>query len=37
MIAVDVPRDVVQVTGPDASAFLQGQLSQDITALPPLQ
>ena len=35
MIAVEVQRDVVQVTGPDATAFLQGQLSQDIAALAP--
>ncbi|MDQ1396010.1 MAG: tRNA-modifying protein YgfZ [Acidimicrobiaceae bacterium] len=27
-------RDRVRVTGPDAEAFLQGQLSQDIAAIP---
>ena len=37
MIAVDVPRDVVQVTGPDAPAFLQGQMSQDIDTLQPFR
>jgi folate-binding protein YgfZ len=31
--AVPVGRDVVQVTGPDALAYLQGQLSQDVEAL----
>ena len=31
--AVDLPRDVVRVAGPDAFSFLQGQLSQDV-ALP---
>jgi folate-binding protein YgfZ len=31
--AVDLPRDVLRVAGPDAFSFLQGQLSQD-TALP---
>lgn len=31
---VDVPRDVVRVTGPDAVSFLQGQISQDVEALP---
>ncbi|MBW3615687.1 MAG: hypothetical protein KY439_10325 [Actinobacteria bacterium] len=30
---VEVPRDVVRVTGPDAVAFLQGQLSQEVAAL----
>ena len=29
------PRDFVGVRGPDAAAFLQGQLSQDIDALQP--
>jgi folate-binding protein YgfZ len=28
--AVDLPRDVVRVAGPDAFSFLQGQLSQDV-------
>ena len=28
--AVDLPRDVVRVVGPDAFTFLQGQLSQDV-------
>ncbi len=31
---VDVPRDVLRVTGRDAPAFLQGQLSADVEALP---
>jgi folate-binding protein YgfZ len=30
---VEVPRDVVRVTGPDAVSYLQGQLSQDVAAL----
>jgi folate-binding protein YgfZ len=30
-------RDVLHVSGPDAESFLQGQLSQDITALAPTQ
>jgi tRNA-modifying protein YgfZ len=30
-------RDVLQVSGPDAESFLQGQLSQDITSLAPTQ
>ena len=30
---VEVPRDVVRVTGPDAVAFLQGQVSQDVAGL----
>jgi folate-binding protein YgfZ len=30
-----VPRDFVQVVGPDAGAFLQGQLSQDVETLQP--
>ena len=30
-------RDVLLVSGPDAESFLQGQLSQDITALAPTQ
>jgi len=32
--AAVLPRDVVRVVGPDAVAFLQGQLSQDVAALP---
>lgn len=32
--AVPIERDVVRVHGPEAIAFLQGQLSQDIEALP---
>jgi len=31
--AVSLARDVLRVSGPDAVAFLQGQLSQDIAAL----
>ena len=31
---VEVPRDVVRVTGPDAVPFLQGQVSQDVAAIP---
>jgi len=31
--AVEVPRDVVVASGPDTETFLQGQLSQDVTAL----
>ena len=31
---VDLPRDVLRVTGTDAAVFLQGQLSQDLDALP---
>jgi folate-binding protein YgfZ len=30
-----VPRDFVRVSGPDAQAFLQGQLSQDVDTLQP--
>ena len=30
---VEVPRDAVRVTGPDAISFLQGQVSQDAAAL----
>jgi len=33
--AVRVPRDVVTVEGPEATTFLQGQLSQDVAALDP--
>ena len=32
--AVALPRDAVRVAGPDAVAYLQGQLSQDVAALP---
>lgn len=32
--AVWLARDVVRVTGPDALSFLQGQLSQDLPAIP---
>ncbi|MEZ5142084.1 MAG: hypothetical protein R2726_06120 [Acidimicrobiales bacterium] len=31
--AVRVPRDVVRVHGPDAVAYLQGQLSQDVAGM----
>jgi tRNA-modifying protein YgfZ len=31
--ATEVPRDVVRVSGPDAVAYLQGQLSQDVEGL----
>jgi len=31
---VELPRDVLRVEGKDAFAFLQGQLSQDLDALP---
>ncbi|HVN51265.1 MAG TPA: glycine cleavage T C-terminal barrel domain-containing protein [Acidimicrobiales bacterium] len=31
---VELDRDVVEVRGPDAAAYLQGQLSQDVAALP---
>ena len=31
--AVEVARDVLRVAGPDAVAFLQGQLSQDVAGL----
>lgn len=31
--AVRLPRDLVTVTGPEATTFLQGQLSQDVAAL----
>jgi tRNA-modifying protein YgfZ len=30
---VEIPRDVVRVTGPDALTFLQGQVSQDVLGL----
>lgn len=32
--AARVPRDVVRVVGPEATGYLQGQLSQDVEALP---
>jgi folate-binding protein YgfZ len=32
--AVQVSRDVVVATGPEAETYLQGQLSQDVAALP---
>ncbi|HVF76304.1 MAG TPA: hypothetical protein VM938_14810 [Acidimicrobiales bacterium] len=32
--AVWLPRDVLRAVGPDAVSFLQGQLSQDVAALP---
>ena len=31
--AVNLPRDVVRVSGPDAEAYLQGQCSQDVSSL----
>jgi folate-binding protein YgfZ len=31
--AVELPRDVVRVSGPDAVDYLQGQLSQDVAGL----
>lgn len=31
--AVDITRDVVRVAGPDAVAYLQGQISQDVVRL----
>ena len=33
--AVELPRDVIRVAGPDAASYLQGQLSQDVLALGP--
>jgi folate-binding protein YgfZ len=33
-VTAEVERDVVVVEGPDAASFLQGQLSQDVAALP---
>ncbi|MEL7209567.1 MAG: hypothetical protein AAGK32_15245 [Actinomycetota bacterium] len=30
-----VPRDVLLVSGPDAAAYLQGQVSQDVEAMEP--
>jgi tRNA-modifying protein YgfZ len=32
--AVELDRDVVLATGPETASFLQGQLSQDVLALP---
>jgi folate-binding protein YgfZ len=32
--AADVPRSFLRVSGDDAESFLQGQLSQDVTAAP---
>jgi len=32
--AVVLPRDVLTAEGPEAEAYLQGQLSQDVAALP---
>lgn len=32
--AAPIQRDVVRVHGPEAAEYLQGQLSQDVTALP---
>jgi folate-binding protein YgfZ len=32
---VSMPRDLVTVVGPDAETFLQGQLSQDVSAIAP--
>jgi tRNA-modifying protein YgfZ len=29
-----LPRDVIRVSGPDATSYLQGQCSQDVDALP---
>ena len=29
-----IERDVLTVTGPDAGRYLQGQLSQEVVALP---
>ena len=35
IVAGPVPRDAVLVTGADAAAYLQGQISQDIEAVAP--
>lgn len=35
VVACRVDRDVVRVAGPDATAYLQGQVSQDVEALQP--
>jgi tRNA-modifying protein YgfZ len=32
---IELDRDVVEVSGPDAITFLQGQLSQDVEAMAP--
>jgi tRNA-modifying protein YgfZ len=32
-VAIPISRDVVRVAGPEATAYLQGQLSQDVEAL----
>jgi folate-binding protein YgfZ len=32
--AVRLERDIIRVSGPDAASYLQGQLSQDVQALP---
>jgi len=32
--AVEIARDVLSATGPDTDTFLQGQLSQDVAAIP---
>ena len=37
MSPIAADRDALQVSGPDAESFLQGQLSQDITALSPTE
>jgi folate-binding protein YgfZ len=37
LAVVDIGRDVVRVTGPDAERYLQGQLSQDVAALAPAE
>jgi folate-binding protein YgfZ len=34
LFVVRVPREFVEVVGPDAASFLQGQLSQDVERLP---
>ena len=34
-MAFELARDVIRVTGPDATSYLQGQLSQDVLALGP--
>ena len=35
LFAVDLGRDVLTATGPDAESYLQGQLSQDVAAIGP--
>lgn len=32
--AVDLPRDIVRITGPESASFLHGQVSQDVEGLP---